>query len=197
MVANAVRWEPSSSTIRMRPEVAGAGSNTSHSTNSHRRMRPDSGHAGDFALFCRPLSAVNRGQRCRLGQLVVRISKNPVDVVTLYEKDPGARSQLDALGHPDPVIETSLLHGNVRAAQHARQKQTHRERLGHVSFDLDPSEVLLIDPELTLHLGHQLAVRAVRAIAGSRSRPKDVGRPAVDYLFADELEVEAIENFPD
>ena len=45
-------------------------------------------------------------------------------------------------------------------------------------------KVLLVDPELTLHFGHHLAVRATRAIASARRRPKHVRQPAVDDIFA-------------
>jgi hypothetical protein len=37
---------------------------------------------------------------------------------------------------------------DLRAEQHARQKQSYRERLNHLPIGLDPPEILLVDPKL-------------------------------------------------
>src|SRR6266566_455328 len=60
---------------------------------------------------------------------------------------------------------------------------------------LDPTVVLFVDPKLAFHLGEHLAELAVRMIARMRRSQKHVGRPALDELFADELEVEGLEYF--
>lgn len=78
----------------------------------------------------------------------------------------------------------------MRAALHTSHKQSHRERLGHLAVDLDPTKILLVDPKLAFHVGEHFPVLAVYMIAKMRSGLKYVDRPAFDYLFADQLEVE-------
>src|ERR1019366_9195349 len=100
---------------------------------------------------------------------VFRVSQDALDDETLHEEDFGGRSHIDVFWHPDPVVDARL----------------------------DPPDVLLVDPKLTCDLGEHIAVLALGMVAGARRRLKYIGPPAVDYIFAHELEVEGFGQVPD
>src|SRR5438876_8247618 len=105
-----------------------------------------------------------------------------------------ACSHFETLRHPDGVTDVLLLQEDVRASMHAGYEQSHRERLGYLTLDLDPAEVRLVDPKLAFHLGEHLAVLAARMISRARSGLKHISRPTAKYLFTKKTEVEAVEH---
>ena len=60
--------------------------------------------------------------------------------------------------------------------------------MDHLPFNLDPAQVLLVDPKLTRDLGKHAAVLALAMVARVWRRLNHIGRPAVDCFFADQLQ---------
>ena len=159
------------------------------------RLLPLSGHYG-VALDSSDRRIARCG-RAGLRQPVFRVSEDSLNDETLDEEDFGGRPDLDVFRHPDPVINAHLLHLDLRTAQQAHEEQPHRERREHMAVNLDPPQILFVDPKSALHFGEHLAVLALSLIARVRCRSKYIGGPAGDYLFAHQMEVEGLRYLPD
>jgi len=101
---------------------------------------------------------------------------------------------LETFRHPNTVTDTGFFQDDVRATLHTGHEQSHRhrQRLGYLPVDINPPEVLLVDPKSPFHLEENLVELAVRVIARIRRGVKYLGRPVVDYFLVEELEVEGL-----
>ena len=100
---------------------------------------------------------------------------------------------METFRHPNTVTDTGFFQDDVRATLHTGHEQSHRhrQRLGYLPVDINPSEVLLVDPSLPSTLKKSVEL-AVRVIARIRRGVKYLGRPVVDYFLVEELEVEGL-----